>query len=198
MLASKQVFSKGRRGRMQRTQAPPDTDTAGRSSSDPGAAGRRKLPETETAARLRAVFGKLSRRLRPTAAAASAGLTPTRVSVLLTVVRAGSIRLSDLAASEGINPTMLSRVVSDLADVGLLERISDQHDKRAAWVQGTAAARRLTERMRRERTDAVKVALGGLSPQDRRLIEDALPALEGLAEELKLQRWSADPEGGRA
>jgi DNA-binding MarR family transcriptional regulator len=120
------------------------------------------------------------------------------VSVLLTVVRAGSIRLSELAASEGINPTMLSRIVSDLADVGLLERVSDQHDKRAAWVQATAAGRRLTERMRRERTDAVKLALAGLSPEERRVIEEALPALEALAEELKLQRWGSDPEGGRA
>jgi DNA-binding MarR family transcriptional regulator len=141
--------------------------------------------ETEIAARLRATIGKLSRRLRPTAAAASAGLTPTRVSVLLMVDRAASIRLSELAASEGINPTMLSRIVSALADVGLLERISDQDDKRAAWVEVTPAGSRLAERMRRERTDAVSLALGSLDDEQRRLIELCLPALEELAEQLK-------------
>jgi DNA-binding MarR family transcriptional regulator len=141
--------------------------------------------ETEIAARLRATIGKLSRRLRPTAAAASAGLTPTRVSVLLIVDRAASIRLSELAASEGINPTMLSRIVSALADVGLLERISDQDDKRAAWVEVTPAGSRLAERMRRERTDAVSLALGSLDDEQRRLIELCLPALEELAEQLK-------------
>src|ERR1700736_3981164 len=72
--------------------------------------------DVDTSARLRAIIGRLSRRLRPTAAGAAAGLTPTRISILLNVVREGPMRLSELAASEGINPTMLSRVVSDLVE----------------------------------------------------------------------------------
>ena len=70
--------------------------------------------DLETAARLRAVIGKLSRRLRPTPAAQEAGLTPTKTSVLQTVVREGPIRVSDLAESEGINPTQLSRTIGHL------------------------------------------------------------------------------------
>jgi DNA-binding MarR family transcriptional regulator len=70
--------------------------------------------DLETAARLRAVIGRLSRRLRPTPAALAAGMTPTRISVLLTVVREGRIGLSDLAAAESINPTQLSRAVAQL------------------------------------------------------------------------------------
>jgi DNA-binding MarR family transcriptional regulator len=58
----------------------------------------------------------LSRRLRPTAAGAAAGLTPTRISVLFTIARRGPIRLSELAQAEGLNPTMLSRVIADFAD----------------------------------------------------------------------------------
>jgi DNA-binding MarR family transcriptional regulator len=135
-------------------------------------------------ARLRAVIGGLSRRLRPTAAGTAAGLTPTRVSVLLHVVRGGALRLSELAASEGINPTMLSRVVADLSEAGLLARVNDESDRRAAWVKPTAAGKRLAERMRRERTDALNVALGELSTSDRAKLERALPALEALAEAL--------------
>jgi DNA-binding MarR family transcriptional regulator len=112
-------------------------------------------------------------------------LTPTRVSVLLHVVRAGSVRLSDLAEAEGINPTMLSRVVSDLADAGLVERVSDESDRRAAWANATAAGRKLAERMRRERTDALNLALDELSAAERATLERALPALEELAEALK-------------
>jgi DNA-binding MarR family transcriptional regulator len=144
--------------------------------------------DLETAARLRAVIGKLSRRLRPTAAGRAAGLTPTRVSVLLSVVREGPIRLSELAESEGINPTMLSRVIADFVEAGLLERVSDQGDRRAAWVKATAAGRRLSERMRRERTDALTAALGGLSDAEQQRIGQALEALEALAEELKRGR----------
>jgi DNA-binding MarR family transcriptional regulator len=112
-------------------------------------------------------------------------MTPTRTSVLLNVVRAGPLRLSELAASEGLNPTMLSRVVTELVDAKLLVRSSDTGDRRAAWVKATAAGRRLAERMRRERTDALNAALGALSKDERRELEAALPALESLAEHLK-------------
>ena len=108
--------------------------------------------------------------------------------MLLTVVREGPIRLSALAASESLNPTMLSRIVADLVDAGLMERTSDDGDRRAAWVQATDAGQSLAQRMRRERTDAVDEALAGLSALERRLLEKALPALEGLAEQLKDRR----------
>jgi DNA-binding MarR family transcriptional regulator len=144
--------------------------------------------DTDTAARLRVAIGRLSRRLRTTAAGSAAGLTPTRVSVLLTVVRAGPIRLSALAETESLNPTMLSRIIADLVDAGLLARTSDDGDRRAAWVEVTEDGRGLAQRMRRERTDAVNEALEGLAPADRRLLEKALPALEQLAEQLKERR----------
>jgi DNA-binding MarR family transcriptional regulator len=134
------------------------------------------------------VLGRLSRRLRPTAAGSAAGLTPTRVAILLAVVRDGPIRISDLAAAEGINPTMLSRAISHLLEAGLAERTSDAADRRSAWVQPTAAGRRLAERMRRERTDAVKLALADLAPEDREQLEHALPALEALSERLRERR----------
>jgi DNA-binding MarR family transcriptional regulator len=144
--------------------------------------------DLDTTTRLRVAIARLSRRLRTTAAGAAAGLTPTRISVLLSVVRNGPVRLSALAESESLNPTMLSRVIADLVELGLLARTSDDGDRRAAWVEATEAGRKLAERMRRERTDALNEALAGLSPTERSLIERALPALEGLAEQLKDRR----------
>jgi DNA-binding MarR family transcriptional regulator len=140
--------------------------------------------DLETTARLRAVIGRLSRRLRPTPAALAAGLTPTRTSVLLSVVREGRIGLSDLAASEAVNPTQLSRAIAQLVDDGLVERSADQGDRRAAWVKPTVAGKRLAERIRRERTNALNVALEGIAPADRERILAALSALEELAEQL--------------
>jgi DNA-binding MarR family transcriptional regulator len=142
-------------------------------------------PDTDTANRLRAAIGRLARRLRPTEAARAAGLTPTRIAVLQTLNRRGPMRLSELAEAEGINPTMLSRVTADLVDAGLVARASDSGDRRAAWVETTAAGKRLGVRIRRERTDAVKLALATLPERERRRIEAALPALEQLADELK-------------
>jgi len=144
--------------------------------------------DADTAARLRAAIGRLHRRLRPTSAGTQAGLTPTRISILQTVVREGPIRLSELADAEGVNPTMLSRVVGDLGDAGLLDRVSDPDDRRAALVQATPEGRRLSERMRRERTDVLSRALASLPATELAKLERALPALERLAEALKEQR----------
>jgi DNA-binding MarR family transcriptional regulator len=144
--------------------------------------------DLDTAARLRASIGKLSRRLQPTAAGAAAGLTPTRISVLFTIARLGPIRLSELAAEEGLNPTMLSRVIADFADAELVTRVCDPDDRRAALVQVTAAGRKLCTRMRAERTDVLEVALAGLDEVDRRAVEQALPVLEQLAHGLKGRR----------
>jgi DNA-binding MarR family transcriptional regulator len=144
--------------------------------------------DLDTAARLRASIGKLARRLRPTAAGAAAGLTPTRISVLFSIARLGPIRLSELAEEEGLNPTMLSRVIADFADSGLVTRMCDPDDRRAALVETTVAGRQLCARMRAERTDVLEVALASLDEDDRRAVEQALPVLEQLALGLKGRR----------
>jgi DNA-binding MarR family transcriptional regulator len=145
--------------------------------------------DTETAQRLRVVFGRLARLLRPTEAGLAADLTPTRVAVLLNTVRNGPIRLAEVAQQEGLNPTLLSRTVANLAHDGLLTRTADETDRRSAWLDATPAGRELAERIRAQRTHAVQVALEELSPGDRTLVEAALPALEQLAQRLH--------EGGR-
>lgn len=140
--------------------------------------------DVETAARLRTAIGRLSRRLRTTSSAREAGLSPTAVSVLLNIVRTGPTTLSELAVSEGINPTMLSRVVAGLVDANLLARSSDDTDRRVAWVTATDAGAELAQRIRHERTDAINLAMSALSQHQRRQIEKALDGLEALAEEL--------------
>lgn len=64
---------------------------------------------TETAARLRTSVGRLARRIRPTRVGAD--LTLTEATVLASAARNGPVGLSWLAREEGMNPTMLSRVV---------------------------------------------------------------------------------------
>jgi DNA-binding MarR family transcriptional regulator len=162
------------------------------SNQSPSRSARRNATSTtapiidaESAVRLRAVIGSLQRRLRTTPSAAAAGLTPTKSSILFTVTRRGPIGLSELAAAEAVNPTMLSRVVGNLTDAGLLERTPDPSDRRAALVSATASGRALADRIRRERTDALNIALAPLSAEHHKLLEEALPALEALAAELK-------------
>jgi DNA-binding MarR family transcriptional regulator len=139
--------------------------------------------DTDEVARLRAVVGRLARRLRPTEAAA--GLTATQISVLQTVVRSGSVGLAELAGLEGLNPTMLSRVVAVLVGRGLVHRVADEGDRRVARVEATPAARRLRERMRKERNAKLEPLLEQLPPVERESLVAALPALESLADLLQ-------------
>ncbi len=140
--------------------------------------------DTETAQRLRMVFGHLARVLRPTEAGLAADLTPTRVAVLLNTVRNGPARLADVAEQEGLNPTLLSRTVAKLAEDGLVVRKADVDDRRSAWLDATPAGRKLAAEIRAQRTQAVEAALVQLSSEDRKLVEAALPALEQLAQAL--------------
>ncbi len=137
----------------------------------------------ERTARLRAVVGKLGRRLRPTRA--GAGLTPSQISVLFTIVRAGPIGLSEVASLEALNPTMLSRITAQLTDQGLIRRRSDPEDRRAALVEATAVGVRMRERIHRERARALAARVELLDADERELLWEALPVLEQLAELLR-------------
>jgi DNA-binding MarR family transcriptional regulator len=136
----------------------------------------------EAPARLRTAVSRLAKRLKPTAAAGS--LTTTEVDVLQTAARLGPVKLSQLAVSVGLNPTMLSRVVAKLEDNGLVQRLSDETDGRVCRVEVSAAGRELHDRVRSERTDVLSSELDLLSKPDRHAVMAALPALERLAERL--------------
>jgi DNA-binding MarR family transcriptional regulator len=142
--------------------------------------------ETDEVARLRAAIGALARRLRPTEA--TAGMTPTQISVLLSIVSHGPIRAGSLAEHEGLNPTMLSRVLAILCERGLVRRVADPSDRRATLVEATASGRKLRARMRRERNAKLEPLLEELTARERSAIVAALPALESLAELLAGRR----------
>ena len=141
--------------------------------------------DAATATRLRTVLGRLSRQLRTTTASTDAGLTPTKISVLLSVDRQGKTRISEVAELEALNPTLLSRTISTLVDAGLLDRVCDPSDRRTAWVQVTDEGHRLAESMRRERTEVVNHGMSALPAAERRIVEQAIPALEALADQLR-------------
>jgi DNA-binding MarR family transcriptional regulator len=144
---------------------------------------RTALEPEEPGTRLRAVIGRLARRLRETSA--GSGLTPTQVSVLFTVVRHGPLSLGELAERESLNPTMLSRVLAGLCEAGLVRRTAASGDRRMAQASATAAGRRVRQRIQRERSEVLAVHLAALAPAQRAAINEAIPALEALAERLR-------------
>jgi DNA-binding MarR family transcriptional regulator len=158
-------------------------ETAELRSEAAPAGGPETLPlDADATDRLRAVIGKLSRRLRPTVAGSA--LTPSQISVLFTVVRRGPLGLSELAEIEAMNPTMVSRLTAQLCEFGLIRREAKPEDRRAATVSATAAGRRMRERVHTERSRALSGYLADLDDEERGALLRALPALEDLAERM--------------
>jgi DNA-binding MarR family transcriptional regulator len=138
--------------------------------------------DAEDVARLRIALGRISRFLDRQSRGDR--LTRTQASVLASVVRLGPIRLSELADIEGVNPTMLSRIVAKLEDAGLLRRRPDPADGRAVLVEATDLGRTEQRRLRAERTELLTARLAALPSAQATELLAALPALESLADEL--------------
>jgi DNA-binding MarR family transcriptional regulator len=134
-------------------------------------------------ARLRSVINKLSRQFN--LSATDEGLTPAQASALGLVAAEGPLSLAELTEIEGLNPTMVSRVVGKLDGAGLVRRIPQPQDQRAAMVEITPAGAETHARIRDARGEVVSEYLNRLSASDREAILAVLPALEALARELR-------------
>jgi DNA-binding MarR family transcriptional regulator len=133
--------------------------------------------------RLRGVIGRLARQLN--ASSTAEGLTPSQASVLGLVVFRGPLSLSELADLEGLNPTMLSRVVGRLQELELIRRIPDPADLRSASVASTRAGQEVDQRVKAQRAAVVSECVDQLPAQEQEALSAALPALEALADALK-------------
>ena len=140
----------------------------------------------EVADQLRSVVGRLVRSLRT--AQGVSPLSPSQRDVLRVVVRRGPIRIAAIAADEGMNITMVSRIISHLERASLVERSLDTEDERVVHVAPTRAGRRLADSLRRERTAVLGEALAKLSDRDLRRLHEALPILDLVADDVSAVR----------
>jgi DNA-binding MarR family transcriptional regulator len=138
----------------------------------------------EDAAELRIALRRISRLIDRQID--GAGLTPTQLSVLGTAARLGPIGVGELAEEEGLNPTMLSRLVGKLEAAGLLVRVPNPNDGRAVSVQVSDSGHALQARMRDERTELFARRLAALPASQSKQLFAALPAIQALADELRL------------
>jgi DNA-binding MarR family transcriptional regulator len=129
--------------------------------------------------RLRVAIARVSRRLRRHELA---GLTPTQLSALATVERAGPLRLGDVAAAEKIAPSTLTRLVTALEEQGYVERSPVPGDARASTLAVTAEGHAILERIRQESTILLADSLQTLTADQLTALAAALPALEQIAE----------------
>ncbi len=136
-------------------------------------------PPNGDAARLRSVLTRLSRHLNDSSS--GEGLTPTQASVLGLLNFHGRLGSAELAQLEGLNPTMVSRIVGRLEELGLIRRLQNKEDLRSVSVEITDEGRAVSEQVRDAQSAVVAARLGDLSAEERASIAASIGALEALS-----------------
>lgn len=109
---------------------------------------------------------------------AESGLSPARLSALSVLVFSGPRTLGELAHAEQVKPPTMSRLVDGLEEDGLTRRKGGRKDRRQVRVEPTAKGKRILERARRARVDAVAELLATLSPEEVALLGKAAELVE--------------------
>jgi len=131
------------------------------------------------ASELRLAVHRLTRRLRQQTP--SDWLTLTQLSALTVIWREGPLTAGDLATKERVRPPSITRVLTGLEALDLVERLENPRDGRQVLVQVTPlGSQRMSEYIRaRERW--LEQELAALPEEDLDLLSKATVLLDRLA-----------------
>jgi len=109
-------------------------------------------------------------------------LTLAQISILLTLLDSGPIRMTELATRERVRTPTTTVAIRRLEKVGLVKRSRDPSDMRAVLVEVTPEGQvQYTEALDARRTQ-LAMMLGKLSDEERQNLTNALKPLERLAD----------------
>jgi DNA-binding MarR family transcriptional regulator len=143
---------------------------------------------TELAGELQQVLSKLFSVLRRTDANRSvpeggADLTLAQLSILLTLLDQGPIRMTELAAHERVRTPTTTVAIRRLEKLGLVKRSRDPSDLRAVLVDVTPRGLVQHREALATRRAALAAMLGHLTTEERETLAKALAPLARLAEQ---------------
>ena len=140
------------------------------------------LRSSALSAELRALVGKLKRRLREQAHVGD--LTTSQVSTLLRLERDGPAATSDLARAEGMRPQSMGAIIAALESAGLVIGAPDPTDGRRALLSLTDACRLWLQEGRVARQDWLSQRLQArLSIDEMEVLAAAIGLLKQLVED---------------
>ena len=133
------------------------------------------------AAELRALVGKLKRRMREQTD--SRDLTPSQASVLLRLEREGPATVSALARGESVRPQSMGATVATLEAAGLVSGEPDPNDGRRTILSLTQACRNWIGEARAARQDWLTRNIETkLSPEEQEALAKGVELLKRLAD----------------
>jgi DNA-binding MarR family transcriptional regulator len=110
------------------------------------------------------------------------GLSAPRLSALSVIVFGGPITISELAATQGVRPPTMTRLVDGLERDGLAMREAHPEDGRSVRVRATGMGRLALSRGRQQRMGALAARLAALSGEDLESLAGALAVIEHMAD----------------
>ncbi|MCU0279524.1 MAG: MarR family transcriptional regulator [Candidatus Nanopelagicales bacterium] len=128
---------------------------------------------------LRIAVMRLARRLRTERA--SDALTPSQLAVLATLMREGPMSTGTIATAERVQPPSMTRILNALLSAGMVSRTPHPEDGRLVLYAVTQQARLLVKADRERRDQWLSQRLLSLSPQEREVLDTAIPILNRLA-----------------
>ena len=138
------------------------------------------LEVSRTAGELRALVGRLARRLRQTSVVGD--MTLSQASVLSLLEREGPATPGVLATKEHISPQSMGAILISLEALGLVSRTPDPTDGRCLVVSLTEAGLQIIHGARRQREERLARALAdNFTDEEQQVLNAALPLLERLA-----------------
>jgi DNA-binding MarR family transcriptional regulator len=134
------------------------------------------------AVELRAIFGKLKRKLREQGERSD--LTPSQVSVLLRLEKDGPAAVSSLARAEGMRPQSMSAIITSLLEAGLVAGSPDPNDRRQTLMSLSRKCQKLLKDGRAARQDWLTTTIQKkLSSQEQENLAAAANLLARLIED---------------
>ncbi|MEV5440724.1 MarR family transcriptional regulator [Streptomyces sp. NPDC052682] len=102
------------------------------------------------------------------------GMSFTTAATLSRLEREGPLRVTALAAAEGVAQPSMTQLVQRLETQGLATRVGDPADGRVTLVALTDAGREVLAERRRARNDTLVRLLAALSEEERRALGSAM------------------------
>ena len=106
------------------------------------------------------------------------GLTRAQWAVLAKLERTEGLKQTEIADLMEMQPITLTRLIDKLCEAGLIERRSDDSDRRVNRLYLTEAARPLMAKLAVLRGEITQAALAGLSNADTHRLVDELEAIK--------------------